>query len=154
GADSALLRGHALRGHCRDDALAVEYGEEPYSTREGAPGAGLEQSGRGTIVDCLEVANKWLLGEFREDLELMRHVAECTGCARMARGLTRVDTLVAAAVVVAPPLDLQRRLSQLVIESTQPAPLPWYRQIVQFDFSNLLARPQMVAVQGLAALLL
>jgi hypothetical protein len=105
-------------------------------------------------VDCLEVANKWLVAEFREDLELMRHVAECTGCSRMARGLLRVDTLVAAAVVVTPPLELQRRLSQLVIESTRPAPLPWYRQIVHVDFSNLLARPQMVAVQGFAALML
>jgi len=105
-------------------------------------------------VDCLEVAGKWLEGELEQDLELMRHVLECTGCSRMARGLRRVDTLVASAVVIAPPRDLQRRLSQLVIESTRPVPVPWYRQLVHFDFTNLLARPQMVAVQGLAALML
>ena len=105
-------------------------------------------------MDCLEIANKWLLGELREDLELMRHVAECAGCARMARGLARVDKVLAAAVVVSPPLDLQRRLAQLVVNSTMPAPVPWWRQILQFDFTNLVARPQMVAVQGLAALML
>jgi hypothetical protein len=105
-------------------------------------------------VDCLEVAEKWLVGELREDLELMRHAAECVGCARMARGLARVDTLLVAAVVVSPPLDLQRRLAQLVADSTMPVPVPWWRQILQFDFTNVVARPQMVAVQGLAALML
>src|SRR5205823_583717 len=89
------------------------------------------------------------------DPELDRHVATCSQCARVARGLGRVDDLLRTSLVVTPPADLQRRLAQLAVEAARPEIVPWWRRLGEFNVAGWLAqRPQMVAAQGLAAVML
>jgi hypothetical protein len=106
-------------------------------------------------MQCADVTERLLADELATDAELGQHVAECARCSHVARGLVRLDAALRSTLVVTPPLDLQRRLAQLAIESARPQPLPWWRRLDQLDLTSWLAqRPQMAAAQGLAAILL
>jgi hypothetical protein len=108
-------------------------------------------------VQCADVTERLLDDERRSDPELDRHVAECVRCAHVSQRLERLDGVLATSLVAAPPLELQRQLAQLVLESTRPkaAPIPWWTRAAQWNPAAWLAqRPQMVAVQGLAAVML
>jgi hypothetical protein len=64
-----------------------------------------------------------------------------------------------SALVVVPPLDLQRRLAQLALDAARPQSVPWWRRLGQPSSNLDLAgwftqRPQMVAAQGLASVML
>ena len=72
----------------------------------------------------------------------------------MARGLVRVDQVLASALVVTPPLDLQRQLAQIAFDAARPEGQPWWKRITEFNFADWYGRPQMVAAQGLAAVML
>jgi len=106
-------------------------------------------------MDCIEVSERLLAQEPGDDPELERHVADCAACAHMASGLHRLDSVLSATLLVSPPLELQQRLAQVVAAASQPAPLPWWRRLLEFDVTRVLAqRPQMIAVQGLASVML
>jgi hypothetical protein len=106
-------------------------------------------------VDCVDASEKLLAEEGSADPEVDLHVAGCFSCSHIARGLARLDTLLSATLIVEPPIALQQHLQQLAFEAAQPAPLPWWRQVAQFDVTRWLGqRPQMIAAQGLAAVML
>jgi hypothetical protein len=106
-------------------------------------------------MQCADVTERLLADEFATDAELGRHVAGCARCTHLARGLARLDAVLSSTLVVTPPLDLQRRLAQLAIDTARAQPLPWWRRLDQLDLTGWLAqRPQMVAAQGLATILL
>jgi hypothetical protein len=107
-------------------------------------------------VDCVDVADRLLADEPGHDLELDEHVLGCAACAHITRGLARLDVILSSSVVVAPPADLQLRLSELVaLEAARPAHKPWWQPLRELDVSGWLTRrPQMIAVQGLAAIML
>jgi hypothetical protein len=74
-------------------------------------------------------------------------------------GLVRLDGVLSANLVVAPPLDVQRQLAQLALEYARPSPTPWWTRATsafsQLNLANWLAqRPQMIAAQGLASIML
>ena len=108
---------------------------------------------------CADVTERLLVDERGSDPELDRHVAECVRCAHVAQRLARLDGVLGATLVIAPPLELQRQLAQLVLQAARPAPAePWWARVStavgQFNPAAWLAqRPQMVAVQGLAAVM-
>jgi hypothetical protein len=108
-------------------------------------------------VRCADVTEWLLLDERGSDPDLDRHVAECVRCAHVAQRLERLDGALGTTLVVAPPLELQRQLAQLVLVSTRPKPSSstWWTRVSQWNPVDWLAqRPQMVAVQGLAAVML
>jgi hypothetical protein len=111
-------------------------------------------------VQCADVTERLLVDERGSDPDLDRHVAECVRCAHVAQRLDRLDGVLTATLIVAPPLELQRQLAQLVLEVARPTPTPsWWargsRTLSQWNPADWLAqRPQMVAVQGLAAVML
>jgi hypothetical protein len=64
-----------------------------------------------------------------------------------------------SSLVVAPPLDLQHQLAQLALDAARPTTASWWTRVTsaigQLNLGNGLAqRPQMVAAQGLAAVML
>jgi hypothetical protein len=74
-------------------------------------------------------------------------------------GLNRLDAVLMSSLVVAPPLDLQRQLAQIAADAARPRTAPWWKRATsgfgQLNLANWLAqRPQMVAAQGLAAIML
>jgi hypothetical protein len=96
-----------------------------------------------------------LAAELGNDPELEHHVTECARCTKVARGLDRLDDVLSASLLVAPPLDLQRQLAQLALDAARPpkqAPL-WSRLGQLNPTEWLTQRPQMVAAQGLAAIM-
>ncbi len=106
-------------------------------------------------MQCIDFTERLLVDEPGSDPELDRHVAECASCAHVARGLTQVDSVLSSALVVPPPLDLQRQLAQLAFDAARPEQAPWWRRLGEFNLTEWLAqRPQMVAAQGLAAIML
>jgi len=107
-------------------------------------------------VDCVEVADLLLADEPGHHPELDEHVLGCAACANVARGLARLDVILSSTVVVVPPADLQLRLSQLVaVEAGRLAHRPWWQQVRELDVGDWLSRrPQMIAAQGLAAIML
>ena len=104
---------------------------------------------------CDDVAEQLLARDGEANPELDQHVAGCQRCTHAARGMLRLDTVLATTLVVMPPLDLQRQLAQLVAAAAAPKPVPWWRRAVQgdFNFDWLALRPNMVAAQGLAAVM-
>ena len=58
-----------------------------------------------------------------------------------------------SAVVVEPPLELQRVLAQMALEAARPQAVPWWRRLPAIA-QSLTERPQLVAAQGLAAIML
>jgi len=109
-------------------------------------------------VRCADVTERLLVDEQGGDPDLDRHVAECVRCAHVASQVNRLDGVLGATLIVAPPLELQRQLAQLVLEATRPKQTWWARAssaLGQWNPAEWLAqRPQMVAVQGLAAIML
>jgi hypothetical protein len=106
-------------------------------------------------VDCVDVTERLLAEEVTDDPEVDRHVADCASCAHVANGLARLDVVLSTTLVVSPPLELQARLSEIALAAARPAPLPWWRRVTELNLTNWLAqRPQMVAAQGLAAVML
>jgi anti-sigma factor RsiW len=104
-------------------------------------------------MDCVEVADRLLVDEPERDAELERHVGDCARCAHLARGLRRLDVVLSSVVVVQPPRDLQLRLAQLALEAARPQTVPWWRRLGELT-NWLTQRPQMVAAQGLAMVML
>jgi hypothetical protein len=104
---------------------------------------------------CDDVAEQLLTRDSSLDAELDGHIASCSRCARVAQGVVRLDSILASALIVQPPLDLQRQLAQLVLSVAQPQPLPWWRRALQGElkFDWLVVRPNVVAAQGLAAVM-
>jgi hypothetical protein len=71
--------------------------------------------------------------------------------------LRRLDGVLGTSLLIEPPRDLQRQLAQLVVDTAAPAPSPWWSRLMrgEIDLSGWLQlRPQMVAAQGMAALML
>jgi hypothetical protein len=70
--------------------------------------------------------------------------------------LARVEAVLAATLVVEPPIELQQRLALLVVATgVQVLPVPWWRRAGEFNLARWLTqRPQMIAAQGLAAVML
>jgi hypothetical protein len=109
-------------------------------------------------MQCVDIAEQLLAPEAGQDPELEAHIADCARCSHVAQALGRLDGLMRSSVVVAPPLDLQRRLAQLALEAAVPKALPWWMRIPQvvreWSIGEWLSqRPQMVAAQGLAAVM-
>ena len=110
-------------------------------------------------MQCVDVTERLLVDKLGSDPELDRHVAECTRCGHMVRGLDRLDAVLTSTVVVMPPLELQYQLAQLALEYARPANASWWTRasavLRQVNLADWLAqRPQMVAAQGLAAIML
>jgi hypothetical protein len=108
-------------------------------------------------VDCIEVADRLLADEPGHDPELDQHVVGCAACAHVARGLARLDAVLMSTLVVEPPAELQLRLAQLALEVGRPTQQLWWQRLRELgqDVSRWLPqRPQMVAAQGLAAVML
>jgi hypothetical protein len=77
----------------------------------------------------------------------------------VVHGLDRLDAVLTSTVVVTPPLELQRQLAELAFEYARPANASWWSRagdvVRQLNLADWLAqRPQMVAAQGLAAIML
>jgi anti-sigma factor RsiW len=105
---------------------------------------------------CEDVTEQLLLRD-EEDTALDQHVAGCEHCAHVARGLQRLDAVLGTTLLFEPPLELQRQLAQVALEAAAPKPTPWWQRLVrgEVDLSGwLVLRPQVVAAQGLAALML
>src|SRR5437868_6835907 len=106
-------------------------------------------------MDCVDVTDRLLADEPGHDPELQQHVSRCGRCAHVAQGLVRLDAVVRSVVVSVPPLDLQQRLAQLTIDAVRPPRLQWWKRLGELNLTAWLAqRPQMVAAQGLAAVML
>jgi hypothetical protein len=104
-------------------------------------------------VDCVEIADRLLEREFGHDPEVDAHVVDCAHCSQVARGLAHLDAVLTSVLVVEPPLELQRSLAQLAAEAARPRGEPWWRRVPEL-VRSLTERPQLVAAQGLAAVLL
>jgi hypothetical protein len=101
-------------------------------------------------VDCVDLLDRLLIPDVEHDREVEAHVSDCSRCAHFARGIRRLDAVLMSAVVMQPPLELQRALAELAVQSARPQVQPWWRRLPQI----LLERPQLVAAQGLAAVML
>jgi hypothetical protein len=108
-------------------------------------------------MQCVDVADQLLAGDVG-DAEVDRHIAECASCAHVARGVERVDNILRASLIVEPPLVLQRQLAQLALAAAAPPRKSWWERaneaLSQFNVAEWLARPQVIAAQGLAVLML
>jgi hypothetical protein len=106
-------------------------------------------------MDCVEVADRLLADEPGHDPELDQHVFDCARCAHVVQGLNHLNAVLRSAVVVVPPLELQQRLSELAFEAARPARQPWWRRLGELNLTTFLTqRPQLIAAQGLAAVML
>jgi hypothetical protein len=106
-------------------------------------------------VQCVDITERLLVDGLGSDPELESHVAGCERCSRIVHGLERVDVVLTSTLVVAPPLELQRQLAQMALDAARPEPAPWWRRLGQINFADWLAqRPQTIAAQGLAAVML
>jgi hypothetical protein len=110
-------------------------------------------------VYCAELTERLLAEELEVDSDLSEHVADCPRCARITKGLARLDSIVAASLIVVPPLELQWQLNRLAMEGALPRLTPWWSRVpatlVQVNPAEWLTqRPQTIAAQGLAAVLL
>jgi hypothetical protein len=109
-------------------------------------------------VQCVDVTERLLVDKLGVDPELDRHVADCARCAHLVHGLDRLDAVLTASLVVAPPLNLQHQLAQLAFQYARPATAPWWARATsalgQLNLANWLAQhPQMIAAQGLASIM-
>lgn len=101
---------------------------------------------------CEEIAEQLLAPDRLDDADRDRHIASCERCMPLARGLARLDSIMVKTVLVEPPLDLKRQLAQLAFDAAQPQAAPWWRRPINFDW--LVLRPNVMAAQGLAAVML
>jgi hypothetical protein len=96
-----------------------------------------------------------LADEPGHDPEVHEHILGCVSCTHIARGLARLDVVLRSTLVVVPPADLQVRLTRLALEAARPAPGPWWSRVRELDIGGWVTqRPQMIAAQGLAAVML
>lgn len=106
-------------------------------------------------MQCVDVTELLLAADPASDPEVERHVSSCVHCEHVARGLRRLDAVLTSTLIVTPPLELQRQLAQLALEAARPQPTPWWRRLSEVGLPGWLAQqPQMVAAQGLAAVML
>jgi len=106
-------------------------------------------------MQCVDATERLLSDELGSDAELQEHVAACAVCAHVAGGLGRLDSLLRTTVLLAPPLDLQRQLVELAVQASRPQRAPWWQRLPDINPAEWWAqRPQMIAAQGLAALML
>jgi hypothetical protein len=106
-------------------------------------------------VDCVDVADRLLAAEPERDSELDEHVLGCSACTSVARGLARLDVILSSTVVIVPPAELQLRLAQIALEAARPAHLSLWQRARELDVGGWVTRrPQMIAAQGLAAIML
>jgi hypothetical protein len=106
-------------------------------------------------VDCVEVADRLLAAEPGHDRELDEHLVGCARCSHVAEGVTRLDAVLCSTLVIELPLDLQQKLAQLVLGEPTPVRVPWWQRLGQLNVPEWLAqRPQTIAAQGLAAVML
>jgi hypothetical protein len=109
-------------------------------------------------VQCVEATERLLAKDSGYDPELEQHIASCARCTHTASGLERVDGVLRSSLVVTPPLDLQHQLLEIAFAAAKPQPKAWWARVPdlvgQLNLADLLAqRPQMVAAQGLAAVM-
>jgi hypothetical protein len=105
---------------------------------------------------CDDVADLLLApDDGRASADVDAHTASCERCTQIARGVLRLDAILATTLVVEPPLDLQRQLAQLALAAARPQSTPWWRRALQGElkFDWLVLRPNVVAAQGLATLM-
>jgi hypothetical protein len=105
---------------------------------------------------CDDVAELLLAPDAAKvEADVDTHVASCARCSHVARGVLRLDAILATTLVVEPPLDLQRQLAQLALAAARPQPAPWWRRALQGELKLdwLVLRPNVVAAQGLATLM-
>lgn len=110
-------------------------------------------------MQCIDVTERLLVDERTSDPELDQHVNDCARCAHLRHGLDRVDAVLTASLVVAPPPDVQRQLAQLAVAYARPHTAPWWSRVTawlgQLNLADWAAqRPQMIAAQGLATIML
>jgi hypothetical protein len=106
-------------------------------------------------VDCVDITELLLAEDATDHPDVDEHLACCAMCTRVAQGLVRLNTVLSTTLVVVPPVDLQQRLQQLALEAARPSQVPWWQSLLSFNFTGLLTqRPQMIAAQGLAAVML
>ena len=107
-------------------------------------------------MQCAGVVDQLLAADDDLDLqtEVELHLVDCTGCATLARRLGRLDSVLESALVVEPPLELQRQLRDLARAAARPTEVPWRRRLRAWFDGVLLARPSLAIAQGLAVLML
>jgi anti-sigma factor RsiW len=107
-------------------------------------------------VQCAGVVDQLLAADDNSDLqaEVERHLADCTGCATLAQRLGRLDSVLESALVLGPPLELQRQLADLARAAARPAQVPWWLRLRAWLDGLLPARPSLAIAQGLASLML
>jgi len=106
-------------------------------------------------VDCIDVTELLLAEEVTEHPDVDEHIASCARCTRIARGVGRLDMVLSATLLIEPPAQLQAQLVQLALNAARPPRVPWWQSLASFDFTAWLTqRPQMIAAQGLAAVML
>ena len=110
-------------------------------------------------MQCVDVTDRLLADEPGTDPELELHLSSCASCAHVARGLSRLGDVLRTSLVVTPPLELQEQLLALAWSAAKPQPKPWWMRVPelvgQLNVAAWLAqRPQMIAAQGLAAVML
>ena len=109
-------------------------------------------------MQCDDVAELLLAPE--ADPELDRHVQACARCAHLARGLGRLNAVLQSTLVCEPPPDLQRQLADLALgAAARPRRASWWSRLFGIDLGSFkpgewALRPNVVAAQGLAAVML
>ena len=91
-----------------------------------------------------------------------QHLRSCEPCAHVAAGLDRLNAVLQAVLVSEPPLALQQQLAELVATAPLPPQPAWWQRLLRGDLGlgqlrlgeGRLLRPNMIAAQGLAAIML
>lgn len=100
-------------------------------------------------MQCLDATELLLADERERSDDLDQHVRGCARCASVMRGIGRLDVVVHAAIVIAPPIDLQRDLNRLVWDHV--AGRPWWQRVLGWADSPSTS-PRRLAFQGLATM--
>jgi hypothetical protein len=86
-----------------------------------------------------------------------QHLLTCESCAHVAAGLDRLNAVLQPALVTEPPLALQQQLAELVATAPLPSQPAWWQRLLRGELrlgEVRLLRPNMIAAQGLAAIML
>lgn len=104
-------------------------------------------------MQCNDITELLLAPEHEPALE--RHVEACPRCKHMARALGRVNAVLQSTLVCEPPLALQQQLLELV-PAQAPRRAPWWSRLFsgEFNLGQLVLQPNVIGVQGLAAIML
>jgi hypothetical protein len=93
--------------------------------------------------------------------EARQHLASCARCAHVAQGVGRLNAVLQSVLVSEPPLELQQQLLALVdtepVVVAAPRRAAWWSRLFSGDFrlgELVTVRPNMIAAQGLAAVML